>query len=119
MDNFFFLGCTLLFSRETNTDTLRVFDSYSSIKLKTLPRESCEAKETFFMTKDITSGWKQLQGVTPPFYIRHEDRKKKRHAHFLEVCEHNFFYYACRLNLHPLFSCIFQVTYHLQNECSS
>ena len=29
--------------------------------------------------------WKQLQSSRPVFYIRHENRRPSKHAHFLEV----------------------------------
>lgn len=76
-------GCTLLFIGEKDADNLRVFSNSSSIKLNTLPKETCEAKATYYITNEITEGWKELSDKAPAFFIHHQDRKKKRHAHFL------------------------------------
>ena len=43
------------------------------------------AKATYYITSEVTEGWKQLPGQTPAFFIHHEDRRKNRHAHFLKV----------------------------------
>lgn len=82
----YFLGCTLLFRGEKDTDSLRVFNNSSSLRLNTSPRETCAARETYYVTYQTIQPWKQLKSVRPAFNIRHENRRPGRHAHFLEVC---------------------------------
>ena len=90
---YLFSGCNILFQREKDTHSLRVFNNSTSMKLQNIESESCEAKETYYVTEKITQLWKQLQSSVPAFYIRHENRKPGKHAHFLEVCKRILFFF--------------------------
>ena len=54
------------------------------MQLDTLPRETCSASTTYYVTDDTNGRWVKFRN-TPTFFIRHEDRWRKKHNHFLEV----------------------------------
>ena len=82
----YFLGCSLLFNRETVEDPLKVFRNSSSLRLKehhNLKVEGCRATRTYYWTDQSTQPWKQLQTAgRQTFFIS----RKNRQAQFLEVC---------------------------------
>lgn len=83
----FFSECTLLFSKEKGTQSLRIFNRSSSIKLNTIPREDCFVTGTaYVIASNGTVAWKQFKAANSPFLIHHEDRNKDKHDHFLQVC---------------------------------
>ena len=88
LSSIYFSGCSLLFNRERVEDPLKVFRNSSSARFKagSLPVESCNlATRTYYGIDQVTQPWKQLETEGQAFYIRHENRGAKRHAHFLEV----------------------------------
>ena len=60
-----------------------MFNNSSSLRLKaqSLPVEDCDVTKTYYRNV----AWKELRPLKAAFIIRHENRRAKRHAHFLEV----------------------------------